>query len=57
MAAAVDAVELLLDLSLDPDFSVEVDFSLDPELDPPSFVEEPLVELFELLEDSRLSVR
>jgi hypothetical protein len=64
LAAAVDVVELLLDLSLEPDFSVDPDFSLDPEdfspdpeLEPLSPFEEPLVELFELLEDSRLSVR
>lgn len=57
VAAAVDAVELLLDLSLEPDFSDELDVSLEPELDPLSLFEEPLVELFAPLEDSRLSVR
>jgi len=58
VAAAVEAVELLLDLSLEPDFSDELDLSLDElEFDPLSLVEEPLLELFELLEDSRLSVR
>ena len=58
VAAAVEAVELLLDLSLEPDFSDELDLSLDElEFDPLSLVEEPLLELFEPLEDSRLSVR
>lgn len=61
VAAAVDVVELLLDLSLE----LELDFSLEPEpdfslvaepLDPES-LEEPLLELDAFLPDSRLSVR
>jgi hypothetical protein len=56
-AAAVDGVELLLDFSLDPDFSPDPDFSVDPELDPESLVEDPLVEVFDFLAASRLSVR
>lgn len=55
VAAAVDAAELLLDLSLDPelDFSPALDFSPEPE----SVEEEPLLELDGFLPDSRLSVR
>ena len=63
MAGAVDLVEPLADLSPDPAFSEEPDFSLDPE--PESLVDDPLadpltdplVELFDLPADSRLSVR
>lgn len=62
VAAAVDVVELLLDLSLELelDFSLELDpdFSLDAELfDAESVDEEPLLELDGFLPDSRLSVR
>ena len=60
VAAAVGAVEALLDLSLEPDFSLEPepDFSLDVELlDPESLDEEPLLELDDFFADSRLSVR
>jgi hypothetical protein len=62
VAAAVDVVELLLDLSpeVEPDFSLEPepDVSLDAELlDPESLDEEPLFELANFLPDSRLSVR
>jgi hypothetical protein len=62
VAAAVDVVELLLDLSLELelDFSLELDpdFSLDAELfDAESLDEEPLLELDDFLADSRLSVR
>ena len=46
-------VELLVD------FSVELDvfFSVESELDPDSLVEDPSVEPFDFLADSRLSVR
>lgn len=59
---AADAVELLLDFSLDPDLSpepeLELELSLDPDLslDPESLLDEPLEELA-FLPDSRLSVR
>lgn len=62
VAAAADVVELLLDLSLEPelDFSLELEPDLSPEpepLDPESPAEEPLLELDDFLPDSRLSVR
>lgn len=62
VAAAVDAVELLLDLSLEPepDLSLELDADLSPPLEPlepESLDEEPLLELDDFLPDSRLSVR
>jgi hypothetical protein len=56
-------VELLLDLSLDPDFSLELEpepeLSLDPDfsLEPDSLVEDPLVAAADFLFASRLSVR
>lgn len=54
----MDAVELLLDLSPEPDLSLEPDFSLDPEpFEPDSPDEEPLLEFADFLPDSRLSVR
>lgn len=61
VAAAVDVVELLLDLSLellDLSLELEPDLSLELEpLDPESLDEEPLLELDAFLPDSRLSVR
>ena len=67
MAPAVDGVELLLDFSPDPLFSLDPFFSpdaeLDPflspeaELDPESLVDDPLAELFAFWPASRLSVR
>ena len=60
VAAAVDVFEALLDVSveLELDFSLEPDFSLDVEvLDPESLDEEPLLELDDFFADSRLSVR
>ena len=58
----MDAEELLLDFSLDPDFSPDPDFLARCETfhsmpDTESLVEDPLVELFDFLADSRLSVR
>lgn len=58
-------VELLLDLSLDPDFSpeleleLELELSLDPDfsLEPDSLVDDPLVAAADFLFASRLSVR
>jgi hypothetical protein len=45
---------LELDFSLEPDFSLELDFSLEPE---PESLDDPLLELVDVLADSRLSVR
>jgi hypothetical protein len=49
----VAGVELLFDFSAE----LDVVLSIDPELVPDSLVEDPLVELFVFLPDSRLSVR
>lgn len=60
VAAAVEVVELLLDLSLELDLSLvlEPDFSLEFEpFDPESLDEEPLLEADDFFPDSRLSVR
>jgi hypothetical protein len=62
VAAAVDVVELLLDLSLELELDLsllpEPDFSLVAELlDPESLEEESLLGLDAFLPDSRLSVR
>lgn len=57
MAAAVaEALEPLLDFSLDAGFSLDPDFSLEDELGLDSLGEDPLLAL-DFLPDSRLSVR
>ena len=53
----MDGAGLLLDLSPDPFLSLDAFFSLDPELDAASLVEDPLTELFDFLPSARLSVR
>lgn len=53
----MDGAGLLLDFSLDPFLSADPLFSLDPELDVVSLVEDPLADVFDFLPSWRLSVR